>query len=691
VGRASDNLFNLLGVRPVLGRAFLPEEGPPNTPDGARVAILGHEFWRQRFGADQDVLGSTILLDGMAYQVVGVLPTGFRLSSDLISTHQKGGEAESGLRDLWIPLRQSGGNNNELLGRLSPGISIDQVRSEIQTLLIDGPDSQLARVVGRKDRLTSGFGTPLLVLLGGAGILLLVACVNVAGLLVGEATGRRREIAVRAALGAGRRRIVRQLLTESTLLGVMGAALGVLLAHAGTDVLLALAPPLPRLAEVGLSARVLFFAAGAGVGTGILFGMAPAASLVLRSIGGSLGTRGRSLGRGGRSLQRSVVSLQMGLTVILLVAGGLFGRSLLRLLAVDPGFDPEGLVAVEVAVPPVGESTEVDEGARAQQEDALFRRLVEAVEAVPGVAEASVASHVPFGGGTWTTAFSWVRDGETVWSAHWQRTVFPDYHQLMGIPLMSGRFLSETDGPDDPGAMLISESLARLHWPDESPLGVQVVYNGIPMTIVGVVGDVKKKALGAAAEATFYVSAFQVPQEGLTLVAGTSGDSAPVLSALRGAIRAVDGDLLIAEPTTLSQLVKESESDDRFRTVLMLTFALLATLLAAVGVFGVTARAVAARAREMGIRMALGARKSGLIGLVLRDSMVSACVGALLGVVGALWTSRLIEHLLFGVESRDPVIYLSVAVLLMLVSLGAAYLPAMRIWKIAPTEVIAEE
>jgi predicted permease len=689
VGGASPNLFNLLGVPPVLGRVFSEEEVPPAVTEGAKVVILSHELWTRRFGADRDVLGRTIALNGAAHEVVGVLPAGFRLGSDLITTHENGGAVDPGLRDAWVPLMRQCGNCNELLARLEPGITVDQARAEVQALMTEGPDDQLARVALRKEVVTKGFGTPLLVLLGAAGILLLVACVNVAGLLVGEATGRRHEIAVRSALGAGRWRVVRQLLTENVLLGIVGAVLGLVLARIGTDALLMLAPPIPRLEEVGLSGRVLFFAAGAGVGTGIAFGLAPVMTLAGQSIGGSFVARGQSGGRRGRILQRGVMTVQVGLTVVLLVAGGLFGRSLLRLMAVDPGFDAGGVVAIEVSLPVRRSAGErqafLEDGVQ------LFRDAVRAVEGIPGITAVSGTNYVPFGGGTWTGSLQFERDGERISATHWIRRVLPDYHEMMGIPLKTGRLFSDADGPSDPPVLLVSESLAEMYWPGASPLGTQASYGQTTFTVVGVVGDVRKTALGADPEPTFYMSAVQIPGESLTFVARTTADLSQTGAVLRRAIRSTDPNLLIGAPTTMSELMVDSESDDRFRTVLMLTFAALATLLAAVGVFGVTARAVASRVREMGIRMALGARESGLIRLVVNDAMISVAVGAVLGLVGAFWASNLIERFLFGIDGRDPLTYAGVVSLLMFVSFGAAYLPAMRVAKIAPMEVISAE
>ncbi len=689
VGLASANLFDVLGVRPVIGRAFLDEEVPPEG-EPASVVLLSHELWVVRFGGNRDVLGETIRLDEESYAIVGVLPDRFRLGSDLITTHQNGGAVDGGLRDLWLPLGSGGvtcGNCFELLGRLAPGRSVDQARAEVQPLMTgrNAPQEQIVRVVTRKEVVTKGFGTPLLVLLGAAGVLLLIACTNVAGLLLGEAAGRRREVSVRSALGAGRGRIVRQLLTESVLLGLIGAGAGVAVAWGGTEALLSVAPPLPRLEEVGLSGRVLLFATTAGVLTGVLFGLAPVLSLAGRSTGASL--RVREGASGARSLQAAIVSLQVGLTVVLLVAGGLFGQSLIRVMSVDPGFDAERLATMRVSIPP-GQPAEHEGGEDAQR---FYGELFETLRAVPGVEGVSATSVLPFPGGTNSHSFMYERGGEEHHSTQWARWVHPSYFETLGIPLLRGRLLSEADVADAPGAMLVSESLAEQNWPGESPLGARIRYFERDWSVVGVVGDVRQKALGSPVEPTFYVSTGQMSRRSLDLVVRTAGDAGAALPVLHEAIWSFDSDIPISASAAMTDLMRTSEADDRFRALLMWTFAVLATLLASVGVFGVTARAVAARSREIGIRTALGARADGLIRLVLRDGLVSALVGTALGLVGAYWTASVIGHLLYGIGGRDPLTFVGVAALTIAVCLLAAYVPARRVTAISPMDVLADE
>jgi predicted permease len=689
VGLATGGLFELLGVAPIVGRGFLEDEALPLAARGASVALISHELWTSRFGAEPDILGRTLDLGRGSYQVVGVLPPDFRLTSDMVTT-ENGGSADAGLRDVWLPLGRNEaecGNCLEVLARLAPGRGIEDARSDVQRLLVErpgDPPGQLARVVPHKARVTQGFGAPLLVLLGGAGVLLLIACLNVAGLLVGEAAHRHAEVAVRSALGAHRHRVVRQLLTEGAVLGVVGATAGVVLAWVGTEALLSIAPPLPRVDELGVNGRALLFALAAGVLTGIGFGLAPALSLL--GPRASLPSRGAGRGRRARGLHAVVVSLQVGLTVVLLVAGGLFGRSLGRLLSVEPGFDPEGLASLAFDVP-TGRPATAEELARLQAE------VVRAAGGVPGVRHVSATSELPFPGGKGARAFALEPDGPMSAVAMWQRSVLPNYHTVMGIPLLAGRLLSETDGPGSPDVIVVSRSFAEQVWPGEGPLGKQIHRTGPEgaWTVVGVVGDVRHRTLGAPPEPTIYRTTAQASSRRLYLVARAGGDPASLIPALQRAIRAVDPAIPLSEAGVMTALVGDAEADDRFRAVLMWTFAAIAVVLTAVGIVGVTARAVSARAPELGIRTALGASPSGLIRLVLTDGLLSSLVGIGLGLVGAAWASGTIRHLLYDVDARDPLTYAATLVFAVAVCLLAAYVPARRIARLDPASAIAEE
>jgi PAS domain S-box-containing protein len=477
------------------------------------------------------------------------------------------------------------------------------------------------------------FDRPLVVLFGAAGVLLLIACLNVAGLLAAEATGRWQEIAVRSALGAGRARVARQLLTESALLGLSGALAGLLVAWLATRALLSVAPPMPRLDEVGVSVRVLAFATVVGVITGIVFGLASTLSLIgIRDV---LHSREITRGKSASSLHAGVLSLQLAFTVMLLIAAGLFGRSLGQIMSVDPGFTPERLATLAFDVP----------APRAEAARAFQQEVVRLAGELPGVTAVSLTSELPFPGGKGSRSFALEPDGPMSQTAMWHRSVLPDYHAMMGIPLLAGRMLSPADGPGAPDVIVVSESFAEQVWPGESPLGKQIYRTG-PIggwTVVGVVGDVRHRTLGAPVEPTIYRTVLQAPARRLYLVARTAADPSGVLFALQRAIWSLDPGTPITELGEMKSSMRNSEAGDRFRAILMWTFAGLAGVLAAVGIFGVTARAVAGRAREIGLRSALGAQRSSIIALVLRESMAGAAFGLVIGLVGAFWTSRLIR------------------------------------------------
>jgi predicted permease len=687
VGVVTAGLFDLVGVRPAMGRSFRIEETLPAAETGARVALLSHETWSGRFGGDPAILGRSIRLRGEAYQVVGVLPPGFRVVSDLMTINDRGGAADSGAREVWLPMGRTEarcGNCLELLARLAPGRTLEQARAELQTLvdgMEEGPDDQLARVERRREYLARGLDVPLLTLFGASGILLLVACLNVAGLLVGEAPGRRQEIQVRLALGAGRRRVVGQLLTESALLGVAGSVAGLLMAWIATEALLQVAPPLPRIEEVGMSLRVFGFAVAAGLATGLLFGLAPTLSLLTEGAGAS---RSSTPGRRTRALHAGVVTVEVALSVMLLVAGGLFSRSLGRLFTVDPGFDPNNL-AVLSFTPPTG--TEPQDAAAFQGD------VLRTVRGVPGVRAAALAAELPFPGGSYSQSFRYERDGIDREATLWNRAVTAGFLEMMGIPLLEGRSLSDADGADAARVAVVSRSLADQLWPGESPLGRTIRQggpNGAAWEVVGVVGDVRHKTLAAAPEPTFYRTTAQYPTRRLYVVARTDGEAASVLPAIERAIWGLDPSTPVAEAGVMASLMRASEADDRFRAILVAAFAVLAGLLAGVGIFGVTARSVAVRARELGIRSALGASASGLVRLVLADGLRSALPGVALGLAAAAWTSGVLRSLLYGVDTRDPLTYAVVACVASAAYLLAAYVPARRATRVDPRDAIAE-
>lgn len=690
VGHASANLFDLLGVLFPLGRGFLPGEDAVVPGQAARLAVLSQELWQRRFGSDPDLLGSTITLDQIPYTVVGILPSGFRLQSEIVTVVVGG--TDLGLRDVWVPIGQAGsrlqsdGNAFEVLGRLAPGVGLTQARAEADAILAAAPGESpmAARLTPRQEVVTRGFVAPILVMFAGAGLLLMIACANVATLMVSEATERRHEIATRSALGAGRWRLSRQLLTESVLLGFMGSLVGILVALAGTEALLSLAPPIPRLEEVEVSARVLGFAIATGVLTGVIFGLAPLALLARSPVGEVLARRFRGSSEGGATFQGGAVAFQFALTVVLLVVGGLFARSLVEVRDVDPGFLPGHVATLRVSAPSSRYPTQAEISR-------FFEQVVAELESVPGVESVAGSYGLPFPGGAPRNALVIGRPGSDVRVAARRRTVLPGYHETLGISLVAGRTLSRTDQADRPGAMVISESLARRYWEGQSPIGATVGFWGAQWTIVGIVGDVRHTDLFSQGEPTFYVPFAQAPRRNLNLVVRTAGNPAQAIPLLGEAVWRIDPDMPLTEVSTLPTLMDESLAEARYRTILILVLGALASIVAAVGIFGLTARSVARRSRELGVRMALGADCGRLVAGTLWHGLRLATTGMVMGLFAAVGIGRVVSHLLFGVRAADPLTYGTVAGGLLLVCAAATLLPAMRVTRLTPMTVLREE
>lgn len=684
VGMGSASLLSALGIRPVLGRGFLPGEDG-NGAD--RIALLSHSFWQERFGREPGVLNESITLNNEPYAIVGVLPPAFRIRS-------LGFFGGAGNSPVWIPIGSDGGSlgvnshSFEGVARLKPGVTLVQASAETESLLRgDRPPEEIsARLAYRNEAELAGLREPLYLLLGASLVLLLIACGNVATLLMGEITGRRHELATRMAVGAGRRRLLRQLVTESVLLGIAGSGLGILLSVAGTGALVGLAPPLPRLGQVGVNGTVLVFAVSVGVVTGIIFGLAPSLDVFRGPVRNAFqgGTRGQE--RQGAVFQRGVVSLEVALTVVLLVSGGLLVRSLNGLFAVEPGFRQEGLVEVRVRLPGYRYSERTERLF-------AFRQMQEAIQAVPGVEAVSGTTRPPFS--VSPNLLSFGIEGHDVpqgaISPHTsQYAVLPGYFEVMGIPLLAGRSLSETDGEGGPAVAVISESMARRFWRGASPLGTRI-YFGDTLTIVGIVGDVRHEAMDAEVLPSLYLPLRLDPETRFSFVIRTADNPESLLPGLREAVASVDSDVPVLRTASIHSLMVGSARGERFRTVLMMVFGICAALLAGAGVFGVTSRGVARRNREMGIRMALGARGSRLVRMVLGGSLAAGAVGIGLGLVGALGATRLLAQYLFGIDSWDPLTYGTAACAMVILSGVASYVPARRASRVAPMAVLREE
>jgi len=684
-GAASASLLTVLGVRPARGRWFLPgEEASRAGDDGASVAVISYALWQGRFGGSPGTLGRSVTLDDRPYTIVGILPPGFRVTWVSASV---AGEGAPGRRDIWFPIGAPGwlgakqGYSWEVIGRLAPGVTIAQAQNETQAFISAHPDSfGDARVLPRAAEETRGLGRPLLLLLGATALLLLIACGNIAALATAEIQGRQHELATRSALGARSSRIVRLLFTESLVVALLGSALGVALAFGGTEVLVSIAPPIPHLDEVGVDVRVLVFALALGVCTAFLFGAGPS---ILASRGATgpvlAGSARTSTGR--RRFSGAVVGTEIALTAMLLVAGGLLTRSLSRLLAVDPGFDPGGLATIEVRLP---------RGRYATRESraAFFREALDRLEAVPGIGRVSGVSRLPFPGSTSSMSLRVGGQGEDLSTLFYQ--VAPGYLETLGVPLLAGRFLSSSDDAPAPVTIVVNEAAARRFWSHESPVGAQVSlsYPRGPVTVVGVVGDMRRQQLSGSEEPAFFIPFSQNADEDVCFVARTRVNPREALPLMREAVTSVDPELVVKNAATMTALIRASAGHERYRSLLMNAFGILATLLAAAGVVGVTARSVSLRTREMGIRMALGARGAGLIWATVDDGLRVGLAGTAVGLVGAFWASHLLTPFLYGIEASDLSTYVVVVLLLITLSVSASYLPARRISSVSPVDVL---
>jgi putative ABC transport system permease protein len=680
VVRASASLLPVLRVRPVLGRAFLPGE---DVPGGPAVTMVSYETWRAQFGGDSSVLGTLVQIDDRAFEIVGVLPPG--LSLDRSSTAPE--------PPYWVPTQDSseatdrGSHSYHGVARLKPGGLAD--RAALETVRIVNAGSVRTpptgvRVTPLQLEQTRAVRRPLLVLLAAAVLLLLIACVNVATLLLGEATTREHEMATRVALGASRGRLVRQLLTESLALAGIAGLLGMALAFGGTRLLVAMAPArIPGLADVRTDLRVLGVTLMATVVTALLFGLVPAltlsrsgpASLMRTGVGQSARGRGR--------LQRVFVALQLALSVTLLVGAGLLSRSFARLTAVDPGFEIDRVLAVRIAMP---RAISRDHVVRLE----YYRRALERLRALPGIAAATAAYPAPFTGGNATTTVELEAGASTPTRAVEERVITPKFFTALGIPLRTGRFFSPEDRANAPLVLIVSESMARELWPGASAIGKRVRFQRAWRTVVGVVPDIKDLTLGAGAEPTVYAPVAQRPQ-GLTLLVRTRGEPGAMAASVRAALAEVDRRVAVTTTQPMAALVAQSVEEERYRTTLIGLFGAVATILATVGMYGVTSRAVARRTREVAIRVALGASPASVSARIVGQTLAGVAAGFGVGVLGARATSRLLVPFLFGVSATDPWTYAGILALLGLVSVVASWIPARRTGRIAPASVLRAE
>jgi putative ABC transport system permease protein len=691
VGAVTPGFFEVLRVRPVLGRTFRPEEMEPGQE---RVAVLSHGFWLDRFGGDPGVLGRTITLSGRDHEVVGVAPPGFDLPPG---------------RAAWVPMVNEGmfaaarrAMYLSVIGRLGAGVTLAEAEAEVATIAARleaaYPETNVgygATVRPMRDVMVGDARTPLLVLLGAVALVLLIACANVANLLLARAASREGEFSVRAALGAGNARLVRHLLTESVMLGALGGALGLVLAVLGTRALRALGPAgIPRLDEVGVDGTVLALTAAAALLTGILFGLAPALQVARANLASSIreGGRGAPGGRGNR-LRSGLVVAQTALAVVLLVGAGLLLGSFARMVQVDPGFHSDGVLTFPLSLPETGYPED------AQVRD-FYGRFLERLETVPGVRSADAVVPGLASGQSFSLSFT-VDGREPLPPGESQslqtRVATAGYFSTAGIPVRRGRVFTEWDREDTPGVLVLNEAAVRSYFPDEDPLGQRITLgwtrDGAPVggEVVGVVGDVRHFGLASEPLPEVYIAHAQVPNAGMTLVLRTAGDPMAVAGPVRAALRELDPSLAAGTFVPLETTLARSVAQPRFYALLLGLFAALALTLAAVGILGVMSYLVAQRTREIGIRMALGADARAVHRLVIGRGMRLTIAGLALGIPATFALTRVIESQLYGIEPGDPATLTAVVILLTAVAFLSSYIPSRRATRIDPMVALRGE
>jgi predicted permease len=687
-GAVSPAFFDVLGVQPALGRTFRPDEA---IVGGHRVVILSHDLWERRFGADAALVGRTILLNAIPHEVVGVLPSTFEFPNTELA--------------LWAPLALEGSAQaptrvNHFLNvyaRLKPGVTLDRARAEMDRvgalLQEQHPAANRnhgAHVSPLRDELQAPVRAGLLALLGAVAFVLLIACVNVANLLLAKAASRKREMAVRSALGAGRLRLAGQTLTESVLLALVGGAAGLLVALWGIQLLRQLAPqgvPVLGLDHVGLEPRVLVFTFVLSVGTGVLFGLLPAWHLASQDVSESLKDGGRTFGVR-RRLRVALVVSEIALASLLLVGAGLTLRSFQTLLQADPGFRQEGLLTAFITLP-AGRYR--DDGKRVATYDEIERRLA----SLPGVRSVGATSHLPLSGQDSRSGVGIEhreRTPDSPTRAH-PRAVTLDYFKTMGIRVVSGRTFAVTDHSESPFVVVINETMARRYWPGVSPVGKRVRLGGnstIWREVVGVVSDVKHWGFDRPVNPEIYLPQRQMVWDGLTFVLATDQDPAALTAAVREQLRAVDADLPLSNVRTMEQVAARSVAARRATMLLLAIFGALALVLAAAGIYGVMAQLVALRAPEIGIRMTLGAQPAMVMRLILGEGFLQAGIGLTIGLAGGVALMRGFRTVLYGISPADPLTLAAVAAILLGTTLLACYVPARRAMRVDPVQALRD-
>ncbi len=696
--RSTASLLPMLGVPPLLGRTFTPEEDQPNGPRGL---VLSYGMWQRDFGGDPDVLGRTLDIQGFPIPIVGVMPAGFEFPG---LQWEAWGPLGLNVEDPWAR------NNHYLnaLARLKPGVTRQAAQNEVDLLAsrstTDFPEfypdpGYRIRLQSYHTRLVGDVAVPLYILMGAVGFVLLTACVNVANLLLARGEARKREMAIRTAMGASGARVARQLLTENFLLAASGGFAGIGVAFLGVKLLLAIVPDgLPRLNQIGIDGVVLGFSLLLVVGTGFLFGVIPALQATKPNLHETLKEGGHSHGgaKSGHALRRTLVVVQMALAVVLVAGAGIMLRSVLNMYRVDTGFTTENVLTLRL-------SPSSNKYNTSELRVAFYRGLLEQANALPGVAAAGAVGSLPLFGGT--SNWSIVLEGQpvaTVANAPAARVqqATPEYFDALGFTLLRGRLFTWDDVANSTGVVVINEAMARAHWPDEDPIGKRMrVFAGDPpwMEVIGVVKDVRYQAVNRDPEPRWYVPHAQgyrtayVSPLGMTLVVRTTSDPNALVGPIRGLMASFDNSVPISQVQTMEQVFAVSVERERFVSTMLAAFGLLALFLAAVGVYGVISYAVSQRTHEIGLRMALGASGGNVLGQVVREGLVLSLIGVGVGLAGSILVSRAFESLVFGITPTDPLTYVGVIVVLTAVAAGASLIPARRASRVSPMVALREQ
>lgn len=678
----SEDFFPLLGVSPLSGHSFSQEEFK-----AGNYVMISYGLWQSHFGGDRSLVGRTLMLNGKPYTVIGVMPAGFQFPGELFERV-----------DFWVPLRLDPEEANNrashglfVISRLKPQVPVARAEAEVEA--VAGRLQQQyqasnsgwgAKLTPLREQIVGDARPSLLILLGAVGLVLLIACANVANLLIARAAGRQKEIAIRMAIGASRGRMIQQLLTESLVLAVISSLLGLLLAFLGIGLLKPLIPSsYVYVQDVGVNGKVLGFTLLVSVLTAVIFGLLPALQATKPDIIGWIkeGSGKTSGGVQRRLMRKLLVVSEVALALVLLIGASLLIKSFMRLQQVDPGFRPDNILTMSVTIPAAKYPD-------SERQRGFFRQVLQQIQAMPGVKSAAGVTRLPLGNPEQVRAF--LIEGRPPLASGEQQTasynaVSPDYFNAMSIPIAKGRAFTERDAENAPLVAVINQTMARRYFPGEEPLGKHLILKkGSSSEIVGVVGDVKGQGLDAAPKPGIYVPYLQAPSPSMTLVVRSVADPLSLTNSVRGAVRNVDSDQPVDNVSTMEEVVRKSTSQQRLNMLLLTIFAAVAVTLASVGVYSVMAHSVRQRKHELGIRVALGARPGHILSMVVGEGMTLTLIGVGIGLVAAFFLTRLISSLLYDVNAVDPLLYLGATLLLAVVAIVACYVPARRATRIDP-------